>query len=107
MINTISFQHNWNNKLDNIIFTTIRSDKDDKYKYYYSNLNKVFSVMLDDKEYCKARLIGIESKLLDHIMIPLLMVDTGAHGRKEAMEVFQHFGLKEDSKALILVFKKE
>ena len=48
-MNQIKFSHNWNNKLSNDIFTTIRRFTDEKFDYYKENLNKKFEVVLKNK----------------------------------------------------------
>ena len=43
----IKFSHNWNNKLDGVIFTTIRRSTPRKNDYYIGCQGEVFDVQLN------------------------------------------------------------
>lgn len=98
--NVIKFSHNWNNKLDNVIFTTIR--KKDVYSYYSQRLDEPFMVMLKGVHVGDAVLI--ECRVDDFVSIPkeLLMVDTGT---SDYHQIFKRFGVVDT--CVILTFKRK
>lgn len=98
----IKFQHNWNGKLDQKIFTTIRKATEDKLKYYADNVGQCFEVYLNEQQVGVAELISVE--LSEYVDLPwgFLAVDTGT---KDFDEVFQKFGLTGSTKAIILTFE--
>ena len=77
---TIKFSKNWNNKLDNDYFTTIRLYNKDKFDYYYNLFEKKEDVMilLNDKEKCIVKIVDIEVRLIRDIPDWSVMVDVGA-----------------------------
>ncbi len=105
MVNTIKFSHNWNNKLENSIFTTIRSQSSDKEEYYKGLIGDEFEVLLNGKLYCKAVLQCVEGALLGEFTNGLLMSDTGMP-IIDAMELFAKFGLSPSDPALLLTFER-
>jgi len=104
----IKFSHNWNNKLDNSVFTTIRKFTEEKYVYYDSNVNKIFDVLLNGKLKSKAKLIRIQ--VCPYLNIPeeVLVLDTGETNLISVQTIFEKFGLKYiQDKMITLWFKKE
>jgi hypothetical protein len=107
MINNIKFSHNWNNKLNNNIFTTIRNYSDSKYNYYVLNLNKDFDILLNGEKFNNSKLIDITQIKYSDIPIELLRLDIGISDPSEISQLFISFGMKSfDSKMLILTFIK-
>ena len=102
-MNRIKFSHNWNNKLNNEYFTTIRKYTDAKFDYYKDKVGEVFSVLLKGKEICKAELISVEMKNFDNIPEALFIIDTGTETYKN---VFGMFGIVDTDIVIILVFRK-
>ena len=101
----IKFSHNWNDKLRQRIFTTIRSWNIEKEKYYKNLLAHEFDVLLKGKLFCKAKLQEVEVFDFKDIPNALLMSDTGLEFN-EAQDLFAQFGLEapEDT-AILLTFK--
>lgn len=106
-MNTIPFVHNWNQKLDSSVFTTIRKSTPDKMNYYYDCLGKEFSVLLSKKEKCKAKLLDMVTIKLKDIPDYVLCTDTGCASIVEAKEVFIKFGIKNEDECLILLFARK
>lgn len=107
MRKAIIFSHNWNNKLDNDIFTTIRTHSPDKERYYRKNIGLDFDVVLNCKDKCKVQLIGIEVKPFDKINDDILILDTGLMSIIDIEKVFYKFGMNTiKDKMIILILKK-
>ena len=104
MNKVIRFSHNWNNKLDNPIFTTIRSSNEAKLKYYKEAIGYGFDVFLKKKKYCYAELQQVEEYLFDDIPEGLLMTDTGMEF-SDMQQLFANFGIESGDKVLILTFQ--
>lgn len=107
---TIKFSHNWNNKLDCDIFTTIRRFTEEKYLYYSQSLGECFNVVLTDLDntdkelvYTKAKLVSVMEEDLREIPLGILILDTGSF---EPFKIFEQFKLTPNSKVLQLVFQK-
>ena len=100
----IKFSHNWNRKLDNEYFTTIRKATEENYERYYFQVGKLFHVKLGDKTVCKARLIDVYECRFYNIPSSLLIVDTGTESYRD---VFKKFGIEGTDDVIILTFKKE
>ena len=60
---SIKFQHNWNGKLDNNFFTTIRTYTNEKLAYYQDLIGYKFRVILKGRNYCEAELQKVEEFL--------------------------------------------
>ncbi len=105
-MNLIHFCHNWNQKLDQKIFTTIRKYDYKKWKYYRSAEGNPFRVVLNGKTYGDVTLISVQSVQLKEMPKGLLCSDTGAD-IKEAFKIFRRFGIDKDDFVIILTFKKE
>ena len=105
-MNKIKFSHNWNNKLNNDIFTTIRKYDNEKYYYYFNQTNKEFEIVLNGNIVGKAVLINVEH--LDYINIPycLLRLDTGLKTKESINELFNKFGINNNSEVLVLTFER-
>lgn len=99
----IKFSHNWNEKLNQKIFTTIRRFTEKKLEYYERNLQKRFDVMLNDKKYGEARLITVQIIKFGDIPYGLKAVDTG---EEFPNDIFRKFGIGSETEVLILTFKK-
>ena len=99
----IKFSHNWNGKLDNNIFTTIRRATPRKTDYYIGHHGDVFDVHLNKLSYCDSKLIEVAIMPLSEINHSLLMLDTGC---QEYLEIFQKFGVYVDTEVLLLTYKK-
>jgi len=109
---TIRFVHNWNNKLDGKVFTTIRKYDTEKADYYFRSKDKVFTVMLDNKPYGSAKLVEVYVEDIEDLLglegwgVPalLLKLDTGLTDLGTILELFKKFGVKD--KVIILLFEK-
>ena len=105
MMNRIKFSHNWNNKLDNNIFTTIRRYTDEKRRYYNAQVGKPFISILNDKEHSICELLGTEVRILKDLTEGLVCVDTG-QTYEEALKTFKKFNCSRDTEVIILTFKR-
>lgn len=83
---TIKFSTNWNRKLDNIIFTTIR-----KQSHYVNNGDRV-AIVLNDKLYKWAEVIAMSECVFSEVGQNLLMLDTGLLP-DEALAVFKNMDI--------------
>ena len=107
MRKAIIFSHNWNNKLDNDIFTTIRTHTSDKEKYYRKNIEEEFDIVLNCKDKCIVKLVGVDVKRFDKINDDILILDTGLMSIIDIEKVFYRFGMNTiKDKMIILMLKK-
>lgn len=107
-MNKIKFSHNWNNKLSNDIFTTIRKHTESKEEYYREQLGEVFDVFLNDMMLpSQVKLVSIEVKKFNKINDNVLILDTGLRSIIDIEKVFYKFGLNTiQDKMIILLFEK-
>lgn len=102
----VKFSHNWNNKLDNDVFTTIRRYTPEKYRYYMSSVGETFDVVLKEKLYNTAILEGLfVAEKFSDIHDCIIMLDTGMTDPPKFNGLFANFGIKVETKSIILVFK--
>jgi hypothetical protein len=106
-INKIKFSHNWNNKLSNDVFTTIRRYEPAKARYYQGILGMDFDVILNDKKVGEAILRGVTVTHLNKVPMHLLFLDTGFIEEDKAYQVFKDFGLSLESEVLMLLFERK
>jgi len=104
-MNRIRFTHNWNNKLNNNIFTTIRTWNADKDHYYSSKVDKPFLSILNGKEHSWCELLYMEVDKLKNIPRALICADVGK-AYDESMKVFKKFGCGADTTVIVLTFKR-
>jgi hypothetical protein len=104
-MHTIKFSHNWNNKLHNPIFTTIRKYDVLKAKYYKDLITQNFDILLQNKKIGNAKLINMEIIRFNDIPESLLHIDTGYDLVCDIIELFSKFGITENNSVLILTFK--
>lgn len=103
---TIKFSRNWNGKLNNRVFSTIRKDRDG---YYQSKEGDIFNVVHNNSVIFTARLVSARSMPFKDIPNELLTLDTGRTDFKEAMGIFQTFygaGFNTADKFNILIFER-
>lgn len=104
-MNTIQFSHNWNNKLDNNIFTTIRKWTPEKEDFYDRKIGHIFEVQLKNKRYGDAELIHAEKIDYQDLEYYLKILDTGLSEKKEQDGIFQNFGIDTSKdKVIVLTF---
>ena len=120
-MNKIKFSHNWNMKLNNNIFTTIRKSTKEKEEYYDNQIGNEFEVVLvrdindirPDRTMGTAILIDVEEVRFSEIPLGLLYLDTGLTGfddinkEYEVKKLFRKFGIEAMTKVLILTFKRK
>lgn len=99
----IRFIHNWNSKLSNPIFTTIRAYTSDKHNYYLDCLDLVFDVMLDGAKMCSAKLIGVDAKAYGDVGAHFLRVDTGIQDLGAIDILFKKFGVTSPRDTVIIL----
>ena len=101
----VRFAHNWNNKLDGKLFTTIRPWNAEKVKYYLDNIGKTFTVILKNRTYGKARLQAVSVESISDVPGLVLSLDTGMTNQEDILKLFRKFGV--DIKVVILLFENE
>lgn len=106
-MNTLRFSSNWNNKLRNFTFSTIRKHTNEKHQYYASQLDKTFDVKLKDTHIINAKLVHIARMQYKDIPYELKAMDTGLLEMDEIDELFKKFGITRDTKVLLMLFKRE
>ncbi len=103
-MNTIKFSHNWNGKLNQKVFTTIRNHTSDKYKYYNNSIGGAFNVFLAGSGDIKQSiLLKAEMVLYYDIPFGLIAIDTGITDEDKAFELFKKFGLKDATSWVIIL----
>jgi len=100
------FSHNWNNKLDCAVFSTIRKASAWAVTHYSKYLGHVFDIVLHGDKRSEATLIGMKSSPLRDVPDEILWLDTGYPSRQSALDVFRTFGVEEDDEVLQLFFHK-
>jgi len=107
-MNKITFTHNWNNKLSDKVFTTIRPHNKKKEYYYKDEIGQPFLLTLEEKKevrpICDVKLLKVEVMKLADIPRALLFVDTGLTEINKIFNLFKRFGSGLDDKMLILTF---
>lgn len=106
MMPQIKFSENWNRKLDNYIFTTVRKFTEEKYKYYQDQIDKHFEVMLEGNVIGFAKLIEVEKRNFLDVGRTMLRLDTGIISGDAIMRLFDEFGIKQNDKVIILTFTR-
>jgi len=106
-MNVIKFSHNWNQKLDHKLFTTIRRWTYQKETYYKSQVGSDYKVYLENQEYTIATLKNVEIFGYGDIPTGLLIIDTGINNLKEVHATFRKFGLTPGTRAMILTFERK
>lgn len=100
-LKTIKFSQNWNRKLDNVIFTTIR-----KINYWVNHGDKA-AIVLNGNVYKWVECIGKTEIPFINICGSIIACDTGLIGI-EAIKIFENLGintLSENEKCTLLVLK--
>jgi len=103
----IKFSNNWNNKLDNFCFTSVRKIKSPNFSYYQGSISKTFDVFLEGKLYTQAKLVSVSTYKFSNIPQLLLAIDTGKVNFTENVDIFRKFGLVDrDDMMMVLFFAK-
>ncbi len=106
MKNVIRFTHNWNGKLSQDVFTTIRNYTFDKYNYYLKSVTREFDVWLKGSGVIKKAIL-VDAERYEYEAIPdgFVAVDTGITEPIKALQLFKDFGMKSRiSDMIILTF---
>ena len=104
----IKFIHNWNNKIDNPVFTTIRSYSESKLKYYCDSVGDDFEILLKGEKVGECVLVGVAPIPYGLVQPQLLMLDTGMTNLEEIDKLFKKFGVKtREDLVIILTFRKK
>lgn len=104
-MNIIKFIHNWNCKLSNKVFTTIRKYTYKKEMYYRSVIDAKFEVILNGNKIREAVLVDVEIANINDLPFGLLATDTAITSKKDVFRLFKGFGVEKDTKVIILTFK--
>ena len=102
---SVKFSHNWNGKLGNRVFATIRKHEDKKADYYKGLIGKKMGVELSGFPYCMASPLSLEERIFKDLPKAFVQVDTGLE-YSEACKVFSEFGIEQDTKVLIPTFRR-
>jgi len=103
----IKFSHNWNNKLSNNIFTTIRKTNPTKSKYYEESKELLFEIILNGKKIGQAKLIIVDILKYKKINPMIFRLDTGVRGMNEIYEIFKKFGVKSIEDEMIIYVERK
>lgn len=106
IMNQIKFSHNWNNKLNCNIFTTIRADTLNKYHYYKDKVMEKFEILLNNKKVSEAMLRKVSQERLVQIRPTIARLDTGFFEEDKIFEIFKKFGVEPKDNVLLLTFTK-
>jgi hypothetical protein len=99
---TINFSYNWNNKLDNKVFTTIRAN------FIPVQPGTTLQIHLKGKLYCWAKVQECIKCKFSDINTLILWLDTG-YAPEEAFKVFKSMGLdynRKDQDCMLLIFER-
>lgn len=105
MQNKVRFSHNWNNKLNNKIFTTIRKSDEEKSKYYCDNIGKEWESVLVDEVISKCILRDVTFIEYSKIPFHVLALDTGELDLFKRDNIFKNFGINSSDNVMILTFE--
>lgn len=103
----IKFSHNWNDKLNHKIFTTIRKSNSNKFQYYFKNIGSRYDVILNNKTISNAVLLNVEKQKYIDLPKGLLYQDTGIDSIDLINDVFFKFNIRPNDEVIILTFKNE
>jgi hypothetical protein len=106
-LDIVSFSEDWNNKLSNKIFSTIRPASEENISLYSRLLDETVEIRQSSKYVCIARLIGIRMMHLSEVPLEFLMLDTGYETKESAELLFDRLGIKPADEVLILLFKRQ
>lgn len=102
----VKFTHNWNNKLENKIFTTIRRFVKSRRDYYEKRIGDVMPIILNDTKMGNAKLLTCITTYFNKIDGIILILDTGMSDVQKIKELFRKFGIKENDLCYILLFER-
>ena len=105
-MNEINFKHNWNNKLNCPIFTTIRKHNRNKEMYYQNQIGNEFKIMLNNKLMGIAVLREVLTITFMNIPKTILRADTGYFEMGKIDMIFKRFGIADPDEILILTFER-
>jgi len=82
-MNILDFSYNWNNKLNNAAFTSLRLRNDEKYV-----VGSRYAILLKDKKIQEAELVAVKHFLLNDINEFIARIDTG-YTRDKCIELIK------------------
>ncbi len=109
----IKFCKNWNNKLNNKYFTTIRYLTSSKYFYYQNNEGNIFDVILKGNKVSTARLVDVSQKDLADILTSGINYTDAALDADDFYEMMKRMYHNKDlwddweTKMIVLIFKNK
>jgi len=101
----IKFSHNWNNKLNCKMFTTIRRHTPEKEIYYRRHIKATLDVILNGEKYSEARLMHVMSYPFKYVDNTVLIQDTGIFIKDDVDALFMKFGISPETNVMILIFE--
>ena len=101
----MKFSKNWNNKLDNKIFSTIRKHTKEKEEYYKSKVGQMDRMELNGELHHHAKLFDVSVKKYSELSFEFLVLDTGIPSRAIMDRVFSNFGIHEQDLVIVLLYE--
>jgi hypothetical protein len=104
----IKFFKDWNGKLGNKIFSTIRKKHDVPEDYYGAKVGQIFDLFLQDRKLGKARLLSAQIYHFADIPAEIMLLDTGTNTYQDAIGVFYGFykTIQPTDKFYLLLFER-
>ena len=102
----IKFSHNWNKKLTQDVFSTIRKYTPEKMEYYSEHLGDTFEIYLNGTYLCLRVLVSVDFRKFHELPLAMLLVDTGLP-IDEMAQVFKNFGIENNTQVIVLCFARE
>lgn len=102
-MNQIKYSHNWNNKLNCDVYTSIRKSTPEKKEYYKSNIGNVFDVILNGKLFNQKILWDVFDHEFGSLPLSLITLDTG-FSPIDAKELFATFGIKNPEDGVLVLW---
>lgn len=102
----VNFSQDWNGKLKNNIFHTIRCFDSTKLNYYTEGVGKPFTVKLTGKNNCRAILREVTLLRFGDIPENILRTDTGYYDIEKIIRIFNKFKIYRNSAVIFLLFER-
>ncbi len=103
---SINFSHNWNGKLRQDVFTTIRRYTPEKWDFYNNQIGQQLEIRLNGQYIIRRELFYIGRMKFQTIPFPLLYLDTGLTDPNEVHALFAKFGIKDETEVIVLCLRK-
>jgi len=101
----INFSENWNDKLNNKLFTTIRRYTRFRIKKLSDAKGEIVDILLDGKKYKEAILVGFDVLPFSEVPLGLLRLDIGSYDRKDIEILFGGIGIYSDTDVIVFYLR--